>query len=45
MDGLSIEHCNLINLVNVPVERFVLNSSSTPIESKQNQLRNELEKD
>ena len=45
MDGLSFEHCNLINLVNVPEESFVSNSPSTPIESKRNQIRNELEND
>ena len=45
MDGLSFEHCNLINLVNVPVERFVSNSPSTQIESKHNQILNKLEND
>ena len=45
MEGFSFEHCNLINLVNVPVERFVSISPSTPIESKRNQIQNELEND
>ena len=45
MDRLSFENCNLINLVNVPVERSVSNSPSTPIESKRNQILNELEND
>ena len=42
MDRLSFEHCYLINLFNVSVEKFVSNSPSTPGESKRNQIRNKL---
>ena len=42
MDRLSFEHCYLINLFNVSVEKFVSNSPSMPGESKQNQIRNKL---
>ena len=38
MDRLSFEHCYLINLFNVSVEKFVSNSPSTPGESKRNQF-------
>ena len=42
MDRLSFEHCYLINLFNVSVEKFVSNSHSTPGESKRNQIQNKL---
>ena len=42
MDRLSFEHCYLINLFNVSVEKIVSNSPSTPGESKRNQIRNKL---